>query len=260
VASSLALQPLSPLSPAGPPGRPVSTAAMWGGVRCRAGARRRSQHSDRIRVCVAWWAVFTMGLFMKLDGIPEPPEGYVPPLGSSRNTWTNIYKNKGRIDYCVQQFGVRTPACFICPRVSAPGGQSPGNLCWTHEQRRVGAGVWTGGYRRGGIEQAVAKGLDAQLEGWLGPKEKRHRKMDAAERRLGLVQASWRGIEGCWGWGWGLSLQRAMSVQHCGVWGGIASDRDALIMRGCCDENRCTGEVVLSGAVAARALAVLMCR
>ena len=35
--------------------------------------------------------------------------------------------------------------------------------------------------------------------------------------------------------GWGLSLQRAMSVQHCGVWGGIASDRDALIMRGCCD-------------------------
>lgn len=45
-------------------------------------------------------------LFFKLDGIPEPPEGYVPPLGSSRNTWTNIYKNKGRIDYCVQQFGV----------------------------------------------------------------------------------------------------------------------------------------------------------
>lgn len=50
----------------------------------------------------------SMGLFMKLDGIPEPPEGYVPPLGSSRNTWTNIYKNKGRIDYCVQQFGVRS--------------------------------------------------------------------------------------------------------------------------------------------------------
>jgi len=47
-----------------------------------------------------------MGLFMRLEGIPEPPEGYVPPLGSSRNTWTNIYKNKGRIDYCVQQFGV----------------------------------------------------------------------------------------------------------------------------------------------------------
>ena len=51
-----------------------------------------------------------MGLFMKLDGIPEPPEGYVPPLGSSRNTWTNIYKNKGRIDYCVQQFGV---SCLV---------------------------------------------------------------------------------------------------------------------------------------------------
>ena len=45
-------------------------------------------------------------MFVRLDGIPEPPEGYVPPLGSSRNTWMNIYKNKGRIDYCVQQFGV----------------------------------------------------------------------------------------------------------------------------------------------------------
>ena len=48
---------------------------------------------------------------MRLDaassgGIPEPPNGYVPPMGSSRNTWTNIYKNKGRIDYCVQQFQV----------------------------------------------------------------------------------------------------------------------------------------------------------
>jgi hypothetical protein len=50
-----------------------------------------------------------MGFFTKLNGIPEPPEGYVPPLGSSRETWTNIYKNKGRIDYCVQQFGVRSP-------------------------------------------------------------------------------------------------------------------------------------------------------
>eukprot|EP00960_Hanusia_phi_P035497 751750-Hanusia_phi.AAC.2 len=45
-------------------------------------------------------------MFFKLEGIPEPPAGYVPPLGSSRNTWTNIYKNKGRIDYCVQQFDV----------------------------------------------------------------------------------------------------------------------------------------------------------
>jgi hypothetical protein len=47
-------------------------------------------------------------MFIRLNGIPEPPEGYVPPLGSSLNTWTNIYKNKGRIDYCVQQFGVRS--------------------------------------------------------------------------------------------------------------------------------------------------------
>jgi len=49
-------------------------------------------------------------MFMRLDaasgGIPAPPAGYVPPMGSSRNTWTNIYKNKGRIDYCVQQFQV----------------------------------------------------------------------------------------------------------------------------------------------------------
>jgi len=57
-----------------------------------------------------------MGMFMKLEGIPEPPSGYVPPLGSSRNTWTNIYKNKGRIDYCVQQFGVsiRFPFSSLC--------------------------------------------------------------------------------------------------------------------------------------------------
>jgi hypothetical protein len=45
-------------------------------------------------------------MFVRLDGIPEPPAGYVPPLGASRSTWTNIYKNKGRIDYCVQQFEV----------------------------------------------------------------------------------------------------------------------------------------------------------
>ena len=60
--------------------------------------------------CVCSLQTASMGLFMKLDGIPEPPEGYVPPLGSSRNTWTNIYKNKGRIDYCVQQFGV---SCLV---------------------------------------------------------------------------------------------------------------------------------------------------
>mmetsp|Transcript_62079 Transcript_62079/g.166591 ORF Transcript_62079/g.166591 Transcript_62079/m.166591 type:complete len:82 (-) Transcript_62079:155-400(-) len=48
-------------------------------------------------------------MFVRLDGIPEPPAGYVPPLGASRSTWTNIYKNKGRIDYCVQQFEV----CFF---------------------------------------------------------------------------------------------------------------------------------------------------
>ena len=52
-------------------------------------------------------------LFARLDGIPEPPSGYIPPQGASRNTWANIYKNKGRIDYCVQQFGVSSasPLC-----------------------------------------------------------------------------------------------------------------------------------------------------
>ena len=54
-----------------------------------------------------------MGFFTRLDGIPEPPSGYIPPEGASRNTWANIYKNKGRIDYCVQQFGVSSaPPCL----------------------------------------------------------------------------------------------------------------------------------------------------
>ena len=46
--------------------------------------------------------------------IPGPPAGWVPPIGSSANTWANIYKNKGRIDYCVQQFGVSSasPLCL----------------------------------------------------------------------------------------------------------------------------------------------------
>ena len=52
-------------------------------------------------------------LFARLDGIPEPPSGYIPPQGASRNTWANIYKNKGRIDYCVQQFGVSS-ASLLC--------------------------------------------------------------------------------------------------------------------------------------------------
>ena len=52
-------------------------------------------------------------MFVRLDGIPEPPAGYVPPLGASRSTWTNIYKNKGRIDYCVQQFEVMFHSSFL---------------------------------------------------------------------------------------------------------------------------------------------------
>ena len=52
-------------------------------------------------------------MFIRLYGIPEPPEGYVPSMGSSSETWTNIYKNKGRIDYCMQQFGVQ---CLVAGR------------------------------------------------------------------------------------------------------------------------------------------------
>ena len=38
------------------------------------------------------------------SGIVDPPPSYVPPLGASRATWPNIMKNKGNIDYCVDQF------------------------------------------------------------------------------------------------------------------------------------------------------------
>jgi hypothetical protein len=72
-------------------------------------------------------------LFFKLDGIPEPPEGYVPPLGSSRNTWTNIYKNKGRIDYCVQQFGVSYLVVFFMARLW--GGRTGCGGCRTTDER-----------------------------------------------------------------------------------------------------------------------------
>lgn len=40
--------------------------------------------------------------------IPGPPAGWVPPIGASANTWANIYKNKQRIDYCVDQFAYLT--------------------------------------------------------------------------------------------------------------------------------------------------------
>jgi hypothetical protein len=74
--------------------------------------------------------------FMKLNGIPEPPEGYVPPLGSSLNTWTNIYKNKGRIDYCVQQFGVSFVSMqllSLTPHQALPRSPSPRQ----HAQKRL---------------------------------------------------------------------------------------------------------------------------
>ncbi|KAJ1475976.1 hypothetical protein T484DRAFT_1908738 [Baffinella frigidus] len=40
--------------------------------------------------------------------IPGPPAGWMPPIGASSNTWANIYKNKQRIDYCVDQFAYLT--------------------------------------------------------------------------------------------------------------------------------------------------------
>ena len=40
--------------------------------------------------------------------IPGPPAGWIPPIGASSNTWADIYKNKQRIDYCVDQFAYLT--------------------------------------------------------------------------------------------------------------------------------------------------------
>lgn len=39
------------------------------------------------------------------DGeIPPPSPTWIPPLGASRRTWANVYKNKSNIDYCVAEF------------------------------------------------------------------------------------------------------------------------------------------------------------
>ena len=84
-------------------------------------------------------------MFFKLDGIPEPPEGYVPPLGSSRNTWTNIYKNKGRIDYCVQQFGV------CCPPHARARDPRPGPRAAAAGSGRAGREADDGGGFRAGV-------------------------------------------------------------------------------------------------------------
>merc|ERR1712205_126043 len=46
-------------------------------------------------------------------GIPAPPPTYVPPVGSSFNTWPNVYTNLKNIDYCTDQFS------YITNRVSA---------------------------------------------------------------------------------------------------------------------------------------------
>eukprot|EP00960_Hanusia_phi_P032286 749787-Hanusia_phi.AAC.1 len=42
---------------------------------------------------------------LEQDGeIPVPPPTWIPPLGASRRTWSNVYKNKSNIDYCVAEF------------------------------------------------------------------------------------------------------------------------------------------------------------
>ena len=69
----------------------------------------------------------------------------MPPLGSSRNTWTNIYKNKGRIDYCVQQFGV------CCPPHARARDPRPGPRAAAAGSGRAGREADDGGGFRAGV-------------------------------------------------------------------------------------------------------------
>jgi len=92
-----------------------------------------AQANIQWRLCLS---SFVRMLFSRLDGIPEPPEGYVPPLGSSRNTWANIYKNKGRIDYCVQQFGVSFCSSLVLSLLLHTAREEPGALEWLLSRRR----------------------------------------------------------------------------------------------------------------------------
>ena len=45
---------------------------------------------------------------MQNGGIPAPPPTYVAPVGSSFNTWPNVYTNLKNIDYCTDQFNYIT--------------------------------------------------------------------------------------------------------------------------------------------------------
>jgi len=42
--------------------------------------------------------------YLYFAGIPNPPAGYVAPMGASPNTWPAIYNNLQNIDYCVDEF------------------------------------------------------------------------------------------------------------------------------------------------------------
>eukprot|EP00292_Cryptomonas_paramecium_P032679 CAMPEP_0113692454 /NCGR_PEP_ID=MMETSP0038_2-20120614/19090_1 /TAXON_ID=2898 /ORGANISM="Cryptomonas paramecium" /LENGTH=89 /DNA_ID=CAMNT_0000614361 /DNA_START=51 /DNA_END=320 /DNA_ORIENTATION=- /assembly_acc=CAM_ASM_000170 len=42
--------------------------------------------------------------YLYFRGIPNPPENYIPPPGSSVNTWPNIYNNLLDMDFCVDHF------------------------------------------------------------------------------------------------------------------------------------------------------------
>lgn len=39
--------------------------------------------------------------YLGFEGIPNPPDDYVAPLGASPYTWPAIHNNMEDIDYCV---------------------------------------------------------------------------------------------------------------------------------------------------------------
>jgi hypothetical protein len=36
--------------------------------------------------------------------VNTPPADWLPPMGASRKTWGNVFKNKERMDFCSEQF------------------------------------------------------------------------------------------------------------------------------------------------------------
>jgi hypothetical protein len=52
--------------------------------------------------------------------ILSPPKSWVPPLGASARTWSNILKNKNNIDYCTSQFHYLSTRCGPRPTHALP--------------------------------------------------------------------------------------------------------------------------------------------